>query len=350
MKAFTPKELTQMSAAELIDKMTKGELSIVGAFKRKKLLRELWAGKTGAKFIIWLSQLHCKDSDGATKRKALSKSLKRVAPYVGNGRISENLDETGAIFAFNHPSLGEILRLIEYCTDNFPKKQMLFPVTIAWFEALAPKFEFLKSIGITITPTITPTAVDEILNGKDTFKEELSSLTSKLTAYYLELVQDTLEHNGIVLVAPSATRKQFIFDSEAQKNGEEPIEPQTLSLIVTQLKKAAPALDYLLYPICVVPPDFYSTGLNLFEKYTLSPCAYFNSCEAQHLATKRVKPRKLIDAVDDSHKAKHSKAPRKLEYDFLMQLADCLCSLNRPLLVTRPDYIPDVVDIWKDYS
>jgi len=344
--SFTPQELTQMSANELIDKMAKGEASIVGAFKRKKLLRELCLGKAGAKFIIWLSQLRTKNSDGATKRQALCETLKKVAPYEKSSNILEGLDGFGAIFAFNHPSLGEILRLIEYCSDLFPKKQLLFPVTVAWFETLAPKFNFLKSIGITITPTITPTAFEEILNGNDEYKDDLDRLTKKLSAYYLELVKETLEKNGIVLVAPSATRKQFLFESEAQKDGLEPIEPQTLSFIVTQLRNLSPGLDYVLYPICVIPPEFYSTGLNLFEKYTLEACSYLNSCEAESMAKTRVEPRPPF-LLNDDKRSKRNKAPRKLEYWFLQTMAEVFDEYDRSQYIVKA-YVPDVIDKWED--
>ena len=64
--------------------------------------------------------------------------------------------ENGLVIGFNHPSLGEIARILTMKIDIMGDKPMYFPVNLPWYEALAPNFDRIKRLGIIITPTITP--------------------------------------------------------------------------------------------------------------------------------------------------------------------------------------------------
>lgn len=332
MRDLSFEELNSMSAAQLVQGIADGEFSILRSLGCKKLLRETRFGKLGAKFIVRLSKLKAKGKSRGSQQKALCKILSRIAPYESPA-LAQDVAPAGLIIAFNHPSLGEILRLIEFCLDNYPERQMLFPVTIAWFEALAPNYAWLQSIGIRITPTVTPKAIEEMLEVNPGLGDMARDIASKLNGFYQSQSHDFIASGDILLVAPTATRNFHLFECKAQERGDVEIKPETLSLIAISLSRDK-ELQYTLMPLAVVPPEMYSAGLNLFEKYKLLPCERINTCETQSMSKHKIGKAKV----------------RELDLWWRTTIAARFRQAERSELITRPTEWPDVTDPWTDYE
>lgn len=332
MKKLTVPQLTQLSAAELVDGLSRGEFSILESLHCKKLLRGTKGAKIGAGAAIAISKFVAKSKDPRDQRKALSDTLRHFAPYQSQP-LATDISNGGIILAFNHPSLGEILRLIEYCSGTFPKRRMLFPVTLVWFEVLAKYKEFLESIGICITPTVTPNAISEISETAPDSIDAANEIRQKLNDYYLGLACDFLKNDDIMLIAPSATRQNYIYDSSKQMHGDDPIKPETLALIVTSLRQKK-LMNYTILPVCVVPPEMPSQGLNLFDEYILAPCDYIPSSQAEQLTKKKVGSAKV----------------REIELFYRQLISDMLVQYERSDIILRPTVTIDVEDPWRYYD
>lgn len=74
--------------------------------------------------------------------KKWSKSLAKLAPgkYMTFPKGTKN----GLVVGFNHPSLGEIGRIMMMKADIMGDSMMLFPVNLPWYEALAPFYDDIK--------------------------------------------------------------------------------------------------------------------------------------------------------------------------------------------------------------
>ena len=191
------------------------------------------------------------------------------------------------VFGFNHPTLGEIIRLLAVLECEYPNKNFLFPVNIGWYEAVAPVANRMERLGLYITPTITPSTrekMSKILD--DEHMKLVDKLTSEFNYDYLELCSKFVAEKNIIMIAPSATRQETVFRNRAQYYGLEKIEPPTMTLIALSLKRAK-CRDYLFVPIAVVPPKHRNRRLNLFKIYHISPCAWIPSNTTEKLCKGR---------------------------------------------------------------
>ncbi|MBR1939571.1 hypothetical protein IJ847_02455 [Candidatus Saccharibacteria bacterium] len=327
MKNLEPEVLANLSAEDIVNGLCEGDFSVVKSLGCKKLLRGVGFGRLGAGLALRLSRLGKRNASPSELRKSLSCFLKKFTPY-DTPQPSADVHETGAVMAFNHPSLGEIPRLIIYCLERYPQKQLLFPVTLVWFEALASHCKELEKLGVTITPTITPNAVAELQEIAPQYHAEINEIRTKLNNRYLSMTEATLRKGGIVLVAPNATREVFLFENEAQMRGDEAFAPETLSLLAISLSRHKD-LTYEIIPMAIAPPVLWSRGINLFNDYDIIPCENITNDEALAMARHKVGKARV----------------RELDLYFRKAIADVLREYGEDL-VMRPEHVSDVVDPW----
>ncbi|MDO4986694.1 MAG: hypothetical protein Q4E46_00035 [Candidatus Saccharibacteria bacterium] len=175
------------------------------------------------------------------------------------------------VIGFNHPSLGEIARLAVYCFKYYPEKQIFFPVTLPWYEMLAPFSSKLRRLGITMTPLITPHAAATLEKSQRKHPDNLkyiANLRNRFQFRYLNLCKKMAAENNVILVAPSAKRQATIFPDEETFHGKKKL-PKVMEL----MGKIAPQAYFL--PICVIPPNHYLRTVNLFRSYILMPAEHF---------------------------------------------------------------------------
>ena len=308
-KIFTKTELQNLSAEEIIDKIQHENYSLLNSLGAEDLRKEMvkvgkvcnsavnyFFATTGAK----VSEKH----DRAAQRK-LVKVLKRVAPgdYSGFPKVGK----TGLVVGFNHPSLGEIGRIMMMKVDKMPDKLTCFPVNLPWYEALAPNYERIKRLGFIITPTITP-ATWKKMNLKEgtPLYEAANRIKRDFRNLYTDLSRDILRNGGVIFVAPSATRQTTVFKNKDVYDKKEEIIP-TMSMLAVKLYQDK-EMDCDFLPLAVKPPKDYKRGLNIGKHYDLIPC---NIMTADYI-------RKTY------FKSKNTKHLKGFDYDFHKRIADKL--------------------------
>lgn len=307
-KTFSHEQLENLSAEEVIDKIQHENYSLLSTLGAEKLRKEMvpvgkicnaainyFFGTTGPKSNV--------EKHNQAARKKLVKRLSKITPgaYRGMPRDQKN----GLVVGFNHPSLGEIARILTMKIDVMGDKMMYFPVNLPWYESLAPNYDRIKRLGIIITPTITPSTWSKMNLKEGTWRyEQGNRLKRDFREIYTNLSREAVKNGGVIFVAPSATRQATVFKNEAEYKGEEEIMP-TMSMLATKLY-ADPDMKCDFLPMAVLPPEDYARGLNFCKKY-------------------RLIPGKIMTAAYIRKKYFKEKAPKRLEgfdHDFLQRIAD----------------------------
>lgn len=194
-------------------------------------------------------------------RSVLANLLEFFTPVEMRGKI--RTDKPLFIF-FNHPSIGEIPRILQLILRT--DRDCAFPVSLRWFEVLAPCLERLNSLGIKLMPIVTPHLKQDFLQLADhdsDIMQTFQHLKSALDRHYRSVCQENCRTGGIIPIALSAGRETTVFASAAAANGQAKL-PPTASLLIKNLV-GCPG-DYQLMALAVRPPCD-STGLMLLRKY-----------------------------------------------------------------------------------
>ncbi|MBQ6313354.1 hypothetical protein IJI29_00570 [Candidatus Saccharibacteria bacterium] len=315
-KTFTKKELETLSAEEIIDKLQHENYSLLTTLGAEKLRKEMvpvgkicntainyFLGTTGPK--------NDEEKHNKAARKKLIKVLSRLTPgdYRGMPKDTKN----GLVVGFNHPSLGEIARILMMKIDIMGDKPMYFPVNLPWYEALAPNYDRIKRLGIIITPTITPSTWKK-MNLKEGTRlfEAGSRLKKDFRNIYTALSHDGLLDGGVIFVAPSATRQATVFKTEATYKKEEEIIP-TMSMLALKLY-ADPKIKCDFLPMAILPPKNYKRGLNFRKKYKLIPGEKMTAEEIRKKYFKTKEPKRLEGFDFDFHQRIADKLPKEFWY------------------------------------
>lgn len=315
-KVFDFNELEKMSAEEVIDKIQHKNYSLLKTLKAEGLRREMVpVGKIcNAAVNYVLGSTLAGESKEEHSRRARAKLVKRLqtltpGAYDGFPQDSEN----GLVVGFNHPSLGEIARILMMKMDVMGEKPMLFPVNLPWYEALATDYDRIRQLGIIITPTITPATWAKMNLRKGTPEFEAGSrLKREFRDLYTKLSHDVLKDGGVIFVAPSATRQKTVFLSRDVYDKKEPIIP-TMSVLACELFRD-PKIKCDFLPMAILPPENYKKGLNFFKMYQLIPGKIFTADEIRKKYYKEGADR-LPDFDWDFHKHIADELPKNMWYN-----------------------------------
>jgi hypothetical protein len=275
MKKFCPRDLAEMSTEDLIRSMHDGELSILNTFRAVRLRLSMQPIGFICRFILWLilgNRPADRRNELSRKKHLICRVLKIIFPFRESG-IQPPL--TGSlVIGFNHPTLHEILSLIAWALDHFPDRSYNFPVNLPWYESLATSTAALQSLGIYITPLITPKTLGKIVRirpGLDAADNQiLLNIQKKFLDHYMKVAAQFALAGDHTFTAPSATRQATIFASRAAFRQESTIKlPPVMSLMYYSIlrTKQLPVAHFL--PISVLPPRRHTPGLNLFRKYLI---------------------------------------------------------------------------------
>ncbi len=315
-KIFSKTELKTLPAEEIIDKIQHQNYSLLNSLGAENLRKEMVpVGKACNTAINYFFRTTGPKSDplkhSINARKKLVKVLSRITPgsYEGMPKDSEN----GLVIGFNHPSLGEIARILTMKIDIMGDKPMYFPVNLPWYEALAPNFDRIKQLGIVITPTITPSTWKKMnLKEGTPLYEAGNRLKQDFRDIYTNLSHNALKNGGVVFVAPSATRQATVFKSEAVFNKEEDPIP-TMSMLALKLF-TDPEMNCDFLPMAVIPPENYKRGLNFYKKYSLKPGKIMSADEIRKTYFKVKNPERLEGFDYDFHMRIANELPKKFWY------------------------------------
>ena len=314
-KVFSKKQLETLSAEEIIDKIQHENYSLLATLGAEKLRKEMVpVGKVcNAAIDYVLGTTWPKDDDSVHVRKARAKLVKKLrwltpGTYDDFPKDSKN----GLVIGFNHPSLGEIARILMMKIDIMGEKPMLFPVNLPWYEALAGDYDRILKLGIIITPTITPSTWKKLkLRKGSALYETGSRIKRDFRNLYTQKSHEVLKTGGVIFVAPSATRQTTVFSSQAVYDKSEPIIP-TMSVLALELYKD-PAMNCDFMPVAVLPPEGYKKGLNFFKKYQLIPGEVMHADEIRKKYYKK-NADKLPEFDYEFHKRIADKLPKKFWY------------------------------------
>ncbi|MBQ1387183.1 hypothetical protein IIY68_00050 [Candidatus Saccharibacteria bacterium] len=315
-KIFTKKELAELPATEIIDKIQHENYSLLASLGAEDLRKEMVpvgkACNTAINYVFGTTgPKHDTAKHSKAARKKLVKILSKITPgdYKGMPKDSEN----GLVIGFNHPSLGEIARILAMKIDIMGDKPMYFPVNLPWYEALAPNFDRIKRLGIIITPTITPATWKKMgLEEGTKLYEAGNRLKHDFRNIYTNLSHDAMKNGGVIFVAPSATRQATVFKNEDVYEKEEPIIP-TMSMLALKLY-SDPEIKCDFLPMAVLPPKGYKRGLNFRKKYRLIPGDVMTAEEIRKKYFKTKNPERLDGFDWDFHKRIADKLPKEFWY------------------------------------
>ncbi len=315
-KTFSIKQLNSLSAEELIDKLQHENYSLLKTLGAEKLRKEMVpVGKVcNAAINYVLGTTGPKNDPEAHSKNARAKLVKRLAKITpGDYKGFPHDSEQGIVIGFNHPSLGEVARILMMKMDVMGDKPMLFPVNLPWYEALAPDYDRIKKLGIIITPTITPSTWKRINLEKGSELYELGNkFKREFRDLYTKLSHDAIKNGGVIFVAPSATRQATVFKTKDVYNKKEPIIP-TMSVLALELYKD-PEMDCGFLPMAILPPENYKRGLNFRKKYSLIPGEIMTAKEIRKKYFKTKNPEKLEGFDYDFHMRIAEKLPKKFWY------------------------------------
>ena len=315
-KLFSITQLKTLSADEINDKLKYENYSLLATLGAEKLRKEMVpVGKACNTAINYFFRTTRPKNDpekhNIAARKKLVKVLSKITPgsYDGMPKDSKN----GLVVGFNHPSLGEIARILMMKIDVMGDKPMYFPVNLPWYEALAPNFDRIKRLGIIITPIITPATWDKIGLEPDT---ELYALGEKIKRefrdIYTNLSNQAMREGGVIFVAPSATRQTTVFKNKKVYEKKEDIIP-TMSMLALKLYKD-PEISCDFLPMAVLPPENYKRGLNFGKKYQLIPGELMTAKEIRKKYFKTKEPKRLEGFDWDFHQKIAEKLPKHFWY------------------------------------
>lgn len=314
-KTFTLSELQELSSTDIIDKIQHKNYSLLKSLGAEKMRREMVpVGKicnVAINYVLGSTNSSLDEKTRIKKARAkLLKHLSRLTPgsYEGFPHDSKN----GLVIGFNHPSLGEIARILMMKIDMMGDKPMLFPVNLPWYEALAPNYDRIRELGIIITPTITPATWYKMNLTKSTpIYEAGNRIKHDFRDLYTRLSKDVMRDGGVIFVAPAATRQATVFKSKDVYDKKEPIIP-TMSVLAIELFKD-PKINCDFLPMAVLPPEGYKRNLNFYKKYTLIPGEIFTADEIRKKYMKKGAT-KLPDFDWEFHKRIADLLPEKFRY------------------------------------
>lgn len=272
-KIFTKEELETLSAGEINRKIIYENYSLLKTLGAENLRKEMVpVGKVCKAAVDYFVKTTGPKGDpkkhSKNARKKMVRGLSKIAPGEYKGFPKDT--KKGLVVGFNHPSLGEIGRIMLMKADVMGESLMLFPVNLPWYEALAPFYDEIKMLGIIITPTITPSTWAKMKLKKGTFLyEQGNRIKREFRDMYTDLSHETIKNGGVIFVAPSATRQAKVFKSQAVYEGKEEVIP-TMSVLALRLYQD-PEMNCDFLPMAVLPPKNYKRGLNIRKKYTLIP-------------------------------------------------------------------------------
>ena len=307
---FTLYELQSLTPEEIIHKIQHENYSLLTSLGAENLRKEMVPiGKVCHLVTNYFYDAKAKKDP----RAKIIKALQKLAPATyDKSKLPKDLD-AGLVIGFNHPSLGEILRLILLDFETLDGKPMLFPINLPWYESVAPDYEKLKSLGIIITPTITPSTWKKLpLEDGSALYETTKKLKRAFRDIYTDLSHETIKNGGAILVAPSATRQATVFKTKAVYDKTEDIIP-TMSVLALSLYQD-PQMNCNFLPIAILPPENYSRKLNLFKPYKLLPAPVMTASDIRKTYFKTKNPKRLDNFDYDFHLRLAHELPKKFWY------------------------------------
>ncbi len=317
-KTFTEAQLADLPATKIIDWIQHRHYSLLDSLGAKKLRLEMVpAGKICNWFINFLlgsttpEKVRGERARIRAARQRLVKILSWLTPGTYEGMPRDQ--KQGLVVGYNHPSLGEIARIMLMKIDIMGDKPMYFPVNLPWYETLAPNYDRIKRLGIIITPTITPSTWKKLgLEADSPAGKSAERLKRDFRHIYTDLSHQAIREGGVLFVAPSATRQRTVFKSRAAYEKKEEV-GHAMSMLAIKLYDD-PKVDCDFLPMGVLPPEGFKKGFNFFKEYKLIPGEVMTAKEIRKRYFKSEHPKKLDNFDWDFHERLAKTLPKEFWY------------------------------------
>jgi len=312
-KIFTKSQLKELSAEEIIEKIKYENYSLLDSFGAEDMRKEMVpVGKICNLAINYFFNSTGIRNDSEKHNPAARRKLVRTLAKLTPGTYKDipTDKKQGLVIGFNHPSLGEIARILMMKIDVMGDKPMYFPVNLPWYESLAPNFDRIRRLGIVITPTITPSTWHKLnLKEGTALYEAGNRLKREFRDIYTDLSIKAMKEGGVIFVAPSATRQATVFKTEEAFKKEEEIIP-TMSMLALKLY-ADPKVKCEFLPLAILPPKDYKRGLNFYKNYRLIPGEAMTADYIREKYFKSEHPKRLEGFDWDFHKRIADQLPQR---------------------------------------
>ena len=280
-KTLPEAELAGLSRSDLLEQINNGNVSLLKSIGAGELYDEMARPGVFCRFLV---RIICRNKD----RELIRKRTVRVLSFFAPSTLLRGYYRNGGcvVIGFNHPSLGEIFRLLYRGIRAFPDREFLFPVNIPWYETITPVIPLLKNAGITVTPMITPKTESKLIKkfeGDDVKLQNIEHFKVAFERRYMTEVKECAERKGIIVVAPSATRQADVFENEAARRGEGHIHP-TMTLLAHRICGSEDS-EVTFLPVTIFEPQPNDRMFNLFKDYGIYPCDPFSGKEAFELSS-----------------------------------------------------------------
>ena len=267
-------QLKDYTGKEINDLLDSGSLSILDALGASDLKKEM---KPVGRLCSFYIRMCCISGNDKNLRKRSSFIIRSAAPSRLEGALPESEDTV--VIGFNHPSLGEVCRLLPIGFDRYPDREFLFPVNLPWYESMVGVIPQLKQLGIHMTPMLTPATEQKLKSKFDEDESKMSDIQFLKMVFdrrYIKELKSISDRKGVIFIAPSATRQSEIIGDYVH-----PSMTVVAHIVLKGGKKA------LFAPVAVIPPKNADRELNLFRSYRFIPCESFSSEEVSVLTAGR---------------------------------------------------------------
>ncbi len=269
-------EIRELGGQALLEKLNSGEISILKMLNADDMRREMVPiGKICA-FAV--NSVYNSGGNAKKKERAI-KLVNAVMPYRLTAPFPVPADDEGMVIGFNHPSLGEIIRMLSLGVTTYTDREFLFPVNLPWYESLVPILPRVKALRINITPMITPSTEKKLLErnkGSEEAVKDISFVKNYMERTYMKTARSFAENRGIIVLAPSATRQAEVIVPD--------MHPTMTLLAHMALRNKETKAMFL--PVAVIEPKRNDRRMNLFKRYDLTPCEPFSADEVRELTDK----------------------------------------------------------------
>lgn len=268
-------KIREYTANELIEKLKNGELSVLDSLGAEDLRLEM---APVGKACSLLANILCSTSDNERLRKRSIALLRFIFPAKLDSPFPGSDD--AVVIGFNHPSLGEIFRLLYLGFEAYPGREFLFPVNIPWYESIAHIIPKLRRLNINITPMITPSTEKKLRDrfaGDEEKLKDVQHLKTLFERRYMRVARAAAESGGVILVAPSATRQATVFSDHLHP---------TMTILAHMIYRKNETRA-LFVPVTILEPKNNDRKINAFKLYGIYPRETFSTEEVKLLAEDR---------------------------------------------------------------
>ncbi|MBQ3464425.1 hypothetical protein IJH27_01170 [Candidatus Saccharibacteria bacterium] len=164
-------------------------------------------------------------------------------------------DETSAVMTYNHPTIGDLFRMLGLVFAHCPNKRVLVPVDAVWYESVVDLLPTIRALGVELLPLMSARLRAMSDENPEEFKygTAVPELDMRLSMYFHRRCLDFLAHGEIVLVPLTMSPKKHIFDNVAQFRGHEACSHFLRSIEMKNLSLPG-ASKTMLLPFAVLPP------------------------------------------------------------------------------------------------